>query len=167
MWRYGKGKRHQIWCLGRAYSRSIEKLMPCGLQLICRPSSCKMWVRGGVVECFQSTQLCLVFIISCNICMMVAIAIHAIHQTRSAQAVHPDNLSAISTLPLPILSFTICQLPVNKFLYEGTMVSVCSTDHHFRHCLGVVPVLRCLLLINALAISHLDCRLSILGLFKK
>ena len=98
---------------------------------------------------------------------MVAITIRAIHQTRSPQAVCPDNLSAICALPLPILSFTICQSPVNNFLYGGTKVRLCSTDRHFRRFLGVVPVLRCLLLINALAISRLDCRLSILGLFKK
>ena len=91
----------------------------------------KMQVRGGVVEGFQSTQLCLIFIISCNLCMMVAITIHAIHQTGSAQAVCPDNLSAISALPLPILSFTVCQSPVNKVCVWGTMVSVCLTDHCF------------------------------------
>ena len=98
---------------------------------------------------------------------MVAITICAMHQTRSARAVCPDNLSAISALPLPILSFTICQSPVNKFFVWGTMVSVCLTDRCFRRFLGVVPVLRCLLLIHALEISRLDCRLSILGLFKK
>ena len=54
-----------------------------------------------------------------NICMMVAITICAIHQTRSARAVCPDNLSAISALPLPILSFTICQSPMNKFFVWG------------------------------------------------
>ena len=75
--------------------KSIEKLMPRGLQLIYH-----------VVE-------------GCHICTMVAIAICAIHQTRSAQAVCPDNLSAISALPLPILSFTICQSPMNKFFVWG------------------------------------------------
>ena len=127
----------------------------------------KFGLERVLLRGFQSTQLCLVFIISCNICMMVAITIHAIHQTRSVRAVCPDNLSAISARPLPILSFTICQSPVNFFLYGGTMVSVCSTDHRFYRFLQVVPVLRCLLLINALPISHLDCRPSILGLFKK
>ena len=120
-----------------------------------------------LLRCFQSTQLCLVFIITCHICTMVAITIRAIHQIRSARPVCPDNLRAISALTHPILSFTICQSPANNFLCGGTMVSVCSTGHHFQCFLGVLPVLRCLLLINALAISCLECRLSILGLFKK
>ena len=36
-------------------------------------------------------------------------------------------------------------------------------EHRFGHFRGVIPVQRCRLLINALALRHRDCKLSNLG----